>query len=313
MIGTANEVHADLWIVQGDTTSATGIAMAAFYNRRPVAHVEAGLRTDDRWDPFPEEVNRRLITQLSVLHFAPTPAARLALLKESVPPDTIAVVGNTGIDALLQTLAKPLVTAGTPLEALPLDDGRLVVATVHRRESWPDLIAIAGALRAIANRFDDVRIVVPVHPNPEVAETLRTFLQHPRIQLTTPLPYSLFVHLLHRSTLILTDSGGIQEEAPSLRRPALVLRDRTERAEAIGPGQIKVIGRAPHRILEEASRLLSDPAAYAAMQNGANPFGDGQAAERIVEAVGRWFRGVGPLLTPAREFQPVSAAHLEMV
>jgi UDP-N-acetylglucosamine 2-epimerase (non-hydrolysing) len=299
------DLQADLWMVQGDTTSAFGLALAAFHNRRPVAHIEAGLRTDTPDDPFPEEMNRRLISRLASIHFAPTPTARASLLSEAVPANRIVVTGNTAIDALKSTLARPCDFSDTPLADLPFGNGRLIVATVHRRESWPDLAVIADALRTVADRFPDVRLILPVHPNPEVGKVLRSRLQpHDRIHLTAPLRYPAFVHLLQQSTLIVTDSGGIQEEAPTLKRPALVLRDRTERAEAIGMGQIKLIGRDPNRIVEECSRLLSDRDAYAAMQRGRNPFGDGHASKRIVAAMDAWFNGEECLLPPDREFHP---------
>ena len=299
------DLHADLWVVQGDTTSVLGIALAAFHNRRPVAHVEAGLRTDDAHDPFPEEMNRRLIGRLASLHFAPTPTARENLLREAVPAAQIAVTGNTAIDTLQRTLARRADFSNTPLADLPLDTGRWLVATVHRRESWPDLAVIADALRTVVDRFPDVRLILPVHPNPEVGKTLRARLDpHDRIYLTPPLHYASFVHLLAKSTLIVTDSGGIQEEAPSLKRPALVLRDRTERSEAIGMGQIKLIGRDPARIVDECSRLLTDAEAYRSMQLGGNPFGDGRASSRIVTAFDAWFAGANRLLSPDQEFRP---------
>ena len=299
------DVEADLWMVQGDTTSAFGVALAAFHNRKPVAHIEAGLRTENPGDPFPEEMNRRLISRLASIHFAPTPAARAALLREAVPANQIVVTGNTAIDALTKTLARPCDFSGTPLAGIPLNDGRVIVATVHRRESWPDLAAIADALRTVADRFADVRLVLPVHPNPDVGRVLRSRLEpHDRIHLTPPLRYPVFVHLCRRSTLIVTDSGGIQEEAPTLQRPALVLRETTERAEAIGVGQIKLIGRDPARIVDECSRLLSDERAYRAMQRGSNPFGDGHAAKRIVAAMDAWFSGAGCLLPADQEFAP---------
>ncbi len=299
------DVEADLWVVQGDTTSAFGLALVAFHNRKPVAHVEAGLRTENPYDPFPEEMNRRLIGRLASIHFAPTPTARDCLLREAVPANQIVVTGNTAIDALEKTLARPCDFSDTPLAGIPLNDGRLVVVTVHRRESWPDLAAIADALRTVADRFSDVRLVLPVHPNPEVGRVLRSRLEpHDRIHLTPPLRYPVFIHLLRQATLIVTDSGGIQEEAPTLQRPALVLRDRTERAEAIGVGQIKLIGRDPVRIVEECSRLLSDESAYRAMQRGSNPFGDGHAARRIVAAMDAWFSGASCLLPPDQEFRP---------
>ena len=299
------DVEADLWMVQGDTTSAFGVALAAFHNRKPVAHVEAGLRTENPHDPFPEEMNRRLISRLASIHFAPTPAARACLLREAVPANQIVVTGNTAIDALEKTLAQPCDFSNTPLARIPLNDGRLIVGTVHRRESWPDLPAIAEALRAVADRFPDVRIVLPVHPNPEVGRVLRSRLEpHDRIHLTPPLRYPVFVHLCRRSTLIVTDSGGVQEEAPTLQRPALVLRNTTERAEAMEVGQIKLIGRDPARIVEECSLLLSDADAYRVMQRGSNPFGDGRAAQRIVAAIDAWFSGASCLLPADREFVP---------
>lgn len=303
-IARVYDVHADLWMVQGDTTSALGVALAAFQSRRAVAHIEAGLRTEDAYDPFPEEMNRRLIGQIAALHFAPTPTARDALLREGIARDRIVVTGNTAIDALQRTLARRCDWSQTPLAGLPLDRGRLIVATVHRRESWPDLVPIAEALRAVVDRFADVQLVLPVHPNPEVGRLLRSRLDsHERIHLTPPLEYPVFVHLLQRAALIVTDSGGIQEEAPTLKRPALVLRDRTERAEAVGQGQAKVIGRDPARILAECSTLLTDADAYRAMQQGSNPFGDGCAAGRIIAAIDSWFAGRRPLLEPEDEFR----------
>jgi UDP-N-acetylglucosamine 2-epimerase (non-hydrolysing) len=300
-----HDLQADMWMVQGDTTSAFGVALAAFHNRRHVAHIEAGLRTESATDPFPEEMNRRLIGRIASLHFAPTPTARDALLRELVPPERIVVTGNTAIDALQWTLRRRCSWADTPLAGIPLDRGRLIVATVHRRESWPDLAAIADALRGVVDRFADVRLILPVHPNPEVGKVLRSRLEpHDRIHLTPPLDYPVFVHLLKASTLIVTDSGGIQEEAPTLKLPALVIRDTTERAEAIGQGQTMLIGRNPERILTECSRLLSDDAAYKAMQRGSNPFGDGRASGRIVAALDAWFAGRSPLLSAEDQFHP---------
>lgn len=299
------DLHADMWMVQGDTTSAFGIGLAAFHNRKPVAHIEAGLRTDDPNDPFPEEMNRRLLSRLASIHFAPTPTARANLLREAVPPGHIVVTGNTAIDALLHTLERRIDFSTSPLAGIPLDKGRVIVATVHRRESWPDLAAIADALRTVADRFPDVRLILPVHPNPDVGRVLRSRLEpHDRIHLTPPIDYVTFVHLLKLSTLIVTDSGGIQEEAPTVRRPALVLRDTTERAEAIGMGQIRLIGRDPARIVEECSELLGDEQAYRAMQRGSNPFGDGRASERIIAAIDAWFDNRECLVPPDQEFQP---------
>jgi UDP-N-acetylglucosamine 2-epimerase (non-hydrolysing) len=271
----------DLLLVQGDTTTTMASALAAFYRRIPVAHVEAGLRTGDPYYPYPEEVNRRITTVIARHHFAPTERARRNLLAEGVSDAAITVTGNTVIDALLE------VTAQKPSRAprLPLRGARLLLVTAHRRENFgAPLLEIAAALKDLAGRYPDVDLVYPVHPNPNVEGPIRKALEGvPGIHLIAPLDYKAFADLMAASFLILTDSGGIQEEAPSLGKPVLVLRDETERPEAVEAGTVRLTG--PHRnaIVEAASRLLDSPEAYRAMARSVNPYGDGKAAGRIVE------------------------------
>jgi len=275
-------------VVQGDTTTAMAAALGAFYERVPVAHVEAGLRTNDRYRPFPEEVNRRLVDQLSAALFAPTALAREALLHEGFPDGRILVTGNTVVDAIRHLRAargaRGREAAGLDLQAIP---GRVVLVTSHRRESFGEgLAAICRALVRIAERAPDVTIVYPVHLNPNVDGPVRVALGgHPRIVLLPPVSYVELVALLERAHLVLTDSGGIQEEAPSFRRPVLVLRDVTERPEGVAAGVAALVGTGEERIVEETIHLLEDPAAYARMASGASPYGDGHAAERIVDAL----------------------------
>jgi UDP-N-acetylglucosamine 2-epimerase len=275
-------------VVQGDTTSAMAAALSAFYERIPVAHVEAGLRTNDRYRPFPEEINRRLVDQLSGVLFAPTALAREALLREGFDDERILVTGNTVVDAIHHLRAsggtRRRHAGGLDLEAIP---GRLVLVTSHRRESFGDgLAAICRALVRIAERHPDVTVVYPVHLNPNVDGPVRSALGgHPRIVLLPPVSYEDLGALLERCHLVLTDSGGIQEEAPSFRKPVLVLREVTERPEGVAAGVAAVVGTGEERIVHETSRLLSDRAAYERMASGASPYGDGLAAERIVEAL----------------------------
>lgn len=278
-----SQAKAETVLVQGDTTTAMVGALAAFYQRLPVGHVEAGLRTADIYDPFPEEVNRRLISVMGRYHFTPTPAARDALLREGADPAHIHVTGNTVIDALKWTVAKqhPLVLPGVPLS----DDKRLVMITAHRRESFgPAFEGMCRAMRRVAEAFPDVRLVYPVHLNPNVQEPARRILSGvDRVHLIDPLPYPDFAHLMAQAELILTDSGGVQEEAPALGVPVLVMRRTTERPEAVEAGVAKLVGTDEDAIFHEAERLLSDPAAHRAMVRAVSPFGDGQAAERILE------------------------------
>lgn len=268
------------WIlVQGDTTTVLAAALAAFYNRVKVGHVEAGLRTYDRYNPFPEEINRVLADQLSDLHFAPTETAKQALLKEAIPAARIHVTGNTVIDALKVIVSCP---ANGSAPGYP-DHKRLVLVTAHRRENFGQPFAnILTGLKRIADR-GDVHLLYPVHPNPNVRGPAYEILgDHPDITLLPPLDYLTFTHLMAKAQLILTDSGGIQEEAPGLGVPVLVMRAVTERPEAVQAGTAKLVGTEADVIYTEAAKLLDDPLAHAAMAQAVNPFGDGHAAERIV-------------------------------
>jgi UDP-N-acetylglucosamine 2-epimerase (non-hydrolysing) len=274
------KVQPDVVLVQGDTTTAMMAALAAFYRRIPVGHVEAGLRTRNRYNPFPEEINRRMAGVLASYHFAPTERAAAALRAEQVPEESIFITGNTVVDALLMTVQRPV-----DLElGFGLDGRRLILVTAHRRESFgAPFESLCLALRDLAGRNPDVEIVYPVHLNPKVREPVgRILAGQPRIHLLEPLRYEQFAHLMAQAYLILTDSGGIQEEAPVLGKPTLVMRETTERPEAIEAGTANLVGTDRHRIVAEAECLLHDPEAYRAMAQAGSPFGDGQAAERIV-------------------------------
>ncbi len=288
--------HRPAWVlVQGDTVTTAAAAQAAFYARTPLAHVEAGLRSGDRAHPFPEEGNRCMVAPLADLHFAPTVEARANLLAEGVDQQRIHVTGNTAIDAVLMTaeavqadrqLVDEMTTAIPVLAHARRTGRRLVLVTAHRRESFGrGLLRICSAVMRLAER-QDVIVVWPVHPNPQVHEAVHRLLgRHRRIHLIAPLPYRRFVWLLCQADLVLTDSGGIQEEAPALGRPVLVLRKVTERPEAVTAGAARLVGTDPERIATEAARLLDDPAAHAAMATRRLPFGDGRAAERIVKVL----------------------------
>ena len=277
-------------LVQGDTTTAFAAALAAVYARVPVGHVEAGLRTWRKDSPFPEELNRQMTTVLADWHFAPTSWARDNLLREGVPADRVVVTGNTVTDALQWVAARvPAVPPGIP----DLGDTRLILVTAHRRESFGAAFReICEALRALVERNPDVSLVYPVHLNPNVQEPVRAILDGvPRVHLVPPVDYGTMVSLLRRSYLVLTDSGGIQEEAPSLGKPVLVMRDTTERPEGVDAGTARLVGTARERIVVEAERLLNDPAAYAAMSRAHNPYGDGRAAERIADVLAEVLSG----------------------
>jgi UDP-N-acetylglucosamine 2-epimerase (non-hydrolysing) len=269
----------DVVLAQGDTTTVLATGLACFYRRIPFGHVEAGLRTGDLANPFPEEMNRAVASRLARFHFAPTAAARSNLLREGIPDAAIHVTGNTVIDALLE-VAERDVPIGPALDAAK----RLILVTAHRRESFGAPLREAfGALRTLADRNPDVQVLYPVHLNPNVSGPAREILGgHPRIVLCGPLEYAPFVSAMKRSFLILTDSGGVQEEAPALGKPVLVLRDETERPEAVAEGVVALVGTSEERILDAAQRLLDDPRAYAAMARGVSPYGDGRAAGRIV-------------------------------
>lgn len=274
----------DIVLVQGDTTTAFAAALAAFYLKIKIGHVEAGLRSEDKYNPFPEEINRRLISHLADVHFAPTALAKENLLADGINSSSIFVTGNTVIDALFMILE--CTKTQDPLADLRLDPRkRLVLVTAHRRESFGKGLAnICQALKEIVQRTPDVEIVYPVHLNPNVRSTVERLLAGvDRIRLIEPLDYVAFVHLMNRACLILTDSGGIQEEAPSLGKPVLVLRELTERPEAVEAGAAKLVGTDPQRIVAETMKLLNSSRASSSFVAKQNPFGDGHAAERIVE------------------------------
>jgi UDP-N-acetylglucosamine 2-epimerase (non-hydrolysing) len=276
-------------LVQGDASSTMIGALAAFYHKIPVGHVEAGLRTLDRYQPFPEEMNRRATTVLSDLHFAPTARARDNLLREGVAADRIFVTGNTVIDALFEAMKRTDVALPPGVPAL--NGRRMVLVTTHRRENWGEpLRQIYLAILDLLNRFPDVTVVFSVHRNPAVRRVAEEILAgHPHAHLIDPPDYGPFVRLESQAYLILTDSGGVQEEAPALGTPVLVLRDVTERPEGVAAGTVELVGTARDRIAERAGRLLADPRARAAMAQAKNPYGDGRASARIVDALRLWF------------------------
>jgi UDP-N-acetylglucosamine 2-epimerase (non-hydrolysing) len=298
------KIKPDMVLVQGDTTTVLATALAAFYRKIPVAHVEAGLRSYDMNNPFPEEANRRLTTVLTEINFAPTPLSRTMLLNEGISSEKIVVTGNTVVDSLHYILTKPFSCTGTPLEGIDFENYRTILVTCHRRESLgKDLEEIFLALIDLVREFPDIRIIYPVHLNPEVQSTAKRILSDiDRIHLIPPLDYLTFVNLMKRSYLILTDSGGLQEEAPTLAKPLFVLRHLTERPEAFQRGCSKVIGTAREAIVKETSHALRDATFYSTAACAGNPYGDGKASLRIVEALERWSRGTLPLLEPEREF-----------
>jgi UDP-N-acetylglucosamine 2-epimerase (non-hydrolysing) len=282
------ESRPDIVVVQGDTTTTLCGALGAFYAGIPVAHVEAGLRTGDLREPFPEELNRVLTSRIAQLHFAATEWAAENLRAEGVPADQVVVTGNPGIDAVF--LVRDMLAAGRLYGQLPkLEAGRkLVLVTAHRRESFGEgFESICHALRTLAGR-PDVQVVYPVHPNPNVRRPVEEILSGIRnVHLIEPLAYPDFVALLSRAYIVLTDSGGIQEEAPALGKPVLVMRDKTERPEAVEAGTARLVGTRQETVERECSRLLDDPAAYCRMAKAHNPYGDGQASERIAAALER--------------------------
>ncbi len=313
--GVLQHLRPDAVLVQGDTTTVAVAAHAATNLQIPVVHLEAGLRSGNRWSPFPEELNRRTVSALASLHLTPTPRATANLVREGIDSSDIAEVGNTVIDALLWTSRQDISWAGTELESIMdevHDSGipgnpeqepsttagssnearrRIVTITCHRRENWGRKLAgIADAVVELSKQFPAVDFVWPLHPNPDIRSTVRPILDgHPNIHVVEPLPYPYFVNLLAQATLALSDSGGVQEEAPSLGTPVLVLREDTERPEGIEAGCCMLIGTEPERIIAETSRLLSDRAALQAMTIDANPYGDGKAAARALTAIEKYF------------------------
>ncbi len=273
-------------LVHGDTSSAAAAALAAFHLRMPVVHIEAGLRTRSTLSPFPEELNRQLIARIAAFHLAPTYNNEENLVLEGVRQDQIFVTGNTGIDALLYAAALNAPFEDPGLADLDDDPRRVVVVTAHRRENWNGgLERIGTAVAQLADAHADVRFVAPLHPNPLVSETLRPLLQgRTNVDLVEPMDYAPFARLLGRAYLALSDSGGIQEEAPAVGTPVLVTRDTTERQEGLAAGTLELVGTDRQRIVSAVERLLADPAAHAAMTSRRNPYGDGQAAKRIVAA-----------------------------
>jgi UDP-N-acetylglucosamine 2-epimerase (non-hydrolysing) len=274
-------------------------ALAAFYHQLPVVHLEAGLRTFDRYSPYPEEVNRRLTTQLATLHLAPTSTSRDNLLREGIDPEKVVVTGNTVIDALLDVVERKAPYGDPALDDVDQDPRRVLLVTAHRRESWGEPMASVGrAIARIARSHPDVLVVFPIHRNPVVREVITPLLAGlDNVRVIEPLDYGGFSRLMQRSAVVLTDSGGVQEEGPSLGKPVLVLRDTTERPEAVVAGTVRLVGTDEQTIVDAVSELFDDPAAYDRMANAVNPYGDGLAAARSVTAIAHEL-GLGPAAEP---------------
>jgi UDP-N-acetylglucosamine 2-epimerase (non-hydrolysing) len=293
----------DAVLVQGDTTTCFAAALAAFYQQTPVFHLEAGLRTGERYNPFPEEVNRRVTSQLAALHLAPTRTSKSNLLADGVDENAIFVTGNTVIDALIGVASRRLPRTNHDLDAMT--GRRSVLITAHRRESWGEpMRRIADAVARLARLFPDTLFLLPAHLNPVVREVLLPPLSgFDNVLITEPLEYGDFVSAMRDCSVVLTDSGGVQEEAPSFGKPVLVTRETTERPEAVEAGTVRLVGADADLIVKEVGVLLTDPAAYRAMARAVNPYGDGHAAVRCVRAIEHFF-GVGE---PPVEFAPESA------
>ena len=276
----------DMVLVQGDTSTAMSGALVGFHRGVKVVHLEAGLRTGNIASPFPEEGYRCMISQIAALHLAPTPESRQNLLDEDFPAADIAITGNTVIDALLHTVSLEACYADPALQAAADADRDIVLVTTHRRENLHAMAAIGRALHRLATSFPDITFVAPLHPNPAVQETIIPLVENdPNVLVTTPLPYNEFSALMNRAKLVVTDSGGVQEEAPVLGKPVLVMRDTTERPEAVSYGTVKLVGTDEDTIVHEASTLLTDDGAYDAMANAVNPYGDGAAVPRVLAAM----------------------------
>ncbi|MCI7331919.1 MAG: UDP-N-acetylglucosamine 2-epimerase (non-hydrolyzing) [Selenomonadaceae bacterium] len=277
----------DIVLVHGDTTTTFAGALAAYYHQTAVGHVEAGLRTHNKYSPFPEEMNRQLTGRIADLHFAPTATSEKNLLAENVPQDKIFVTGNTVIDALHHTVQDNFGFEDEVLQNVDFGHKRIILVTTHRRENLGEPMRhVYKALRRLTEEFADVEVIFPVHKNPKVRQVVKEELGGlAKVHLIDPLDYEPFANVMHRASLILTDSGGVQEEAPALGKPVLVLRDTTERPEAVAAGTVKLIGTDCERVYEEAKRLLTDEAEYSRMAESVNPYGDGQAARRIIQAI----------------------------
>lgn len=288
----------DAVVVQGDTTTSTAAAIASFYHRIPVIHVEAGLRSGDMFSPFPEEANRKITSQIASLHLAPTATSKANLIAENIPETNIVVTGNTVIDALFETVEKNVPFVDPNLEHLAGTGRRILLVTTHRRENQGDAMRGVGrALSRIADSDHELAIVIPVHKNPLVREAvLPAIMGRPNILITEPLAYGEFTRLLSLAHLVLTDSGGVQEEAPSLGKPVLVMRENTERPEAVQAGTVSLIGVEENRIVEEVTRLLTDQSYFNSMANAVNPYGDGKASVRSIAAIAELF-GLGQRLS----------------
>lgn len=288
------ESKPDLVLVHGDTSTTFAGALAAFYHQIPVGHVEAGLRTYDKWSPFPEEMNRKMVGAIADLHFCPTPANRDNLARENITKGVF-LTGNTVIDALQTTVVKDFTFAEDILNQLDYVNKKVILVTCHRRENYGQpMTNIMTALRRVADAFPEVELVYPVHLSPVVQEAAHRYLDnHPRIHLIAPLAVDEMHNLMARCHLVMTDSGGLQEEAPALGKPVLVLRKETERPEAVAAGTVKLAGVEEEDIFSMASQLLSDPSAYDKMAHSVNPYGDGQACRRIADAI-EWHFGLRP-------------------
>lgn len=275
----------DAVVVQGDTTTVMGAAIASFNREIPVVHLEAGLRSGDINSPFPEEANRKIVSQIARVHLAPTMVSRSNLLADGVPDENTHVIGNTVIDALQWAVARPVEFRVPELQTLEADDRRILLVTTHRRENLGDnMVNIGKAMRYLATRYPDLLIIWPAHKNPKVRASIAPQIEDlDNVVTIEPVEYGEFSHLINASDIVLTDSGGIQEEAPSLGKPVLVLRENTERPEAVDAGTVKLIGTATERIISEVSRLLDDTKAYRDMANAVNPYGDGHSAGRSVD------------------------------
>jgi len=274
-------------VVQGDTSTSTAAAIAAFHRGIPVVHLEAGLRSGNNSSPFPEEANRRLTSQLATLHLAPTVNSRANLLRETVPADNVVITGNTVIDALLTAVKTKHPFTDPALESLADSGTRVVLVTTHRRENWGNtMTGIGRAIARLANSFPDVAVVLPIHRNPIVRAALLPHIEgRPNVTVTEPLAYGEFTRLLALASVVLTDSGGVQEEAPALGKPVLVMRDNTERPEALQAGTARLVGTHEDRILTEVTNLLTDPENYRRMAHATNPYGDGNSAQRATAAI----------------------------